>query len=960
LDTGFLQSGKFQEAFDGLEKWLTDMEEMITNQKSPSSDYKVAKAQLQEQKFLIKMLLDRRNSISALFKLGRDIAADGESKESETINIQLMILMSRFDHLTEGAAERMRALERAMVEAKKFQDKLMPLISWLEHSEKQILEMELVPTDEERIQQRISEHEHLHKDVLSKRINFSELTDVASMLMALVGEEEATALADKLQEIADRYSILVERSEVLSELLQHSKQGLRHLVLTYQELQVWMEGMEARLGKYRILAVHAERLLQQFENLSDLNEELGPRRVELDGTTEAGLELMRHISSDEALQLKDKLDSLRRRYHELSIRSSELLEQAKEMLSIVRQFHENHSHLMDWMQNAENTLQVAEPSEQDLIRLELELSEYRPMLERVNVLGPRLCQASPGEGAASIEALVTRDNRRFDAISEQIQRKVERLHLNKQRALELIGDVEELFEWFREADSQLRDAEPPSGEPEVVRIQLKEHRALNDDVSGQRIRARDILVAAKRLLRELSQYEDSATIRDRTEELRELSDTVGVLAAERLTALEQAVPLAEHLRDSHLGLVAWLEEAEQQVAALPMPALRSELITLQQDRNELLLQSITEHRPLIEKLNKTGEALISLCAEEESYRLQELLDGDNARYTALRAELRARQQALETALQESSQFSDKLEGMLRALTGSAEQVCAAEPISAHPSRLRDQLEENAALVDELAQRSEAFAAIQRAADDVINKAAGRSDFEVRDIKRKLDKLSSLWAEVHKATSNRAHSLDGTLIVAERFWSELSSVMLTLAELQDALAGQIPPAAQPTTIERQQVALHEIRQEIDQTKPDVEQVRQSGQELMCLCGEPDKPEVRKHIEDLDQAWDNVTALYVRREENLIDAMEKAMEFHGTLEDLHSFLEVAEKNFICMGTLGSDIEEIKKQIKELAKFKTEVDPHMVKIEALNRYAMFSFFFCLKNQIYKKFVFKKFSSN
>jgi hypothetical protein len=52
--------------------------------------------------------------------------------------------------------------------------------------------------------------------------------------------------------------------------------------------------------------------------------------------------------------------------------------------------------------------------------------------------------------------------------------------------------------------------------------------------------------------------------------------------------------------------------------------------------------------------------------------------------------------------------------------------------------------------------------------------------------------------------------------------------------------------------------------------------------MKMCGEPDKPEVKKHMEDLDSAWDNITALYARREENLIDAMEKAMEFHETMQ------------------------------------------------------------------------------
>lgn len=51
--------------------------------------------------------------------------------------------------------------------------------------------------------------------------------------------------------------------------------------------------------------------------------------------------------------------------------------------------------------------------------------------------------------------------------------------------------------------------------------------------------------------------------------------------------------------------------------------------------------------------------------------------------------------------------------------------------------------------------------------------------------------------------------------------------------------------------------------------------------MQLCGEPDKPEVKKHIEDLDSAWENVTSLYAKREQNLVDAMEKAMNFHDIL-------------------------------------------------------------------------------
>lgn len=881
LDVGLLQSGKFQEALDGLAKWLSDTEEMVANQKPPSADYKVVKAQLQEQKFLKKMLLDRQNSMSSLFTMGQEVAAGADPSEKKAIERQLKELMVRFDKLTDGAQRRMLDLEQAMRVAKDFQDKLMPIVEWLDKTEKKIKDMELVPTDEEKIQQRIKEHDVLHNEILRKKPTLMELTEIGDTLMSLVGEDEAGTVADKLSETADRYSALCDHSDVVGQLLQQSRAGLRHVVLTYQELQAWMEAMEKRLNSHRALGVHTEKLLQQMDDLANLTEEISNRHTQVDSTVEAGLELMKHISNDEAIQLKDKLDSLQRRYNDLTSRGAELLKNAQEALPLVQQFHNSHHRLVDWMMGAETQLQ-REPRQDEIERLEADIQEFRPVLESINLVGPQLCQLSPGEGAATIEGLVTRDNRRFDAIVEQIQRKAERFNLSKQRSLEVTADMDELLDWFRDVENTLREVEPPSSDPDAIRAQLKEHRTLQDDITSQKSRGRDVISTAKKVLREASQHDDTSTIREKLEDLREVMDVVSSLSSDRLGILEQALPLAEHFVETHTGLASWLDDIESQVQSLALPALRPDHIAQQQDKNEMFSQWISDQKPLIDKLNKTGEALIRLVNDEDGAKVQDILDADNARYAALRAHLRQRQQALEQALQESSRFSDKLEGMLRALQSTAEQIKGAEPVSAHPPKIRDQLEENNALVEDLESRGEAFEAVKRAADDVINKAGNRADPAVKDIKRKLDKLNALWGDVQKATSDRGRTLDEALAIAEKFWSELQTVMASLRDLSNSLNSQEPPAAQKEAIKVQQEILQEIKQEIDQTKPEVDQVRQTGHTLMKICGEPDKPEVKKHIEDLDNAWDNITALYARREENLIDAMEKAMEFHYTLQ------------------------------------------------------------------------------
>jgi len=86
--------------------------------------------------------------------------------------------------------------------------------------------------------------------------------------MSLVGEDEASALADRLQEACDRYAALATDSERAGALLQESKAGLRHLVLSYQELQAWMDEMEHKLNRYKIMAVHVDKLLEQMNDLA--------------------------------------------------------------------------------------------------------------------------------------------------------------------------------------------------------------------------------------------------------------------------------------------------------------------------------------------------------------------------------------------------------------------------------------------------------------------------------------------------------------------------------------------------------------------------------------------------------------------------------------------------------------------------------------------------------------------
>merc|ERR1712223_2113290 len=152
----------------------------------------------------------------------------------------------------------------------------------------------------------------------------------------------------------------------------------------------------------------------------------------------------------------------------------------------------------------------------------------------------------------------------------------------------------------------------------------------------------------------------------------------------------------------------------------------------------------------------------------------------------------------------------------------------------------------------------------------------------------------------------------------------------------SINNQEPPAIEPKAIEKQKDELKNIKRGMDKVKPSVDKCKETGKKLLSVVGDAEKPELRRHIDDLDNAWGNITGLYAKREKSLIDAMERAMEFHDMLQSILDFLKSSERKFDNFGPIASDIDAVKKQISQLKDFKDEVDPWMIKVEALNRRA------------------------
>ena len=77
------------------------------------------------------------------------------------------------------------------------------------------------------------------------------------------------------------------------------------------------------------------------------------------------------------------------------------------------------------------------------------------------------------------------------------------------------------------------------------------------------------------------------------------------------------------------------------------------------------------------------------------------------------------------------QFTDKLENIIETMDNTAAAVKGAEPISAHPDKLKDQLAENEAIMEDLDKKLAALQTVKATAEEIMAQAGGLENEEAR-------------------------------------------------------------------------------------------------------------------------------------------------------------------------------------------------------------------------------------
>nr|XP_055119423.1 dystonin isoform X20 [Symphalangus syndactylus] len=945
LQEALLHCGRFQDALESLLSWMVDTEELVANQKPPSAEFKVVKAQIQEQKLLQRLLDDRKSTVEVIKREGEKIATTAEPADKVKILKQLSLLDSRWEALLNKAETRNRQLEGISVVAQQFHETLEPLNEWLTTIEKRLVNCEPIGTQASKLEEQIAQHKALEDDIINHNKHLHQAVSIGQSLKVLSSREDKDMVQSKLDFSQVWYIEIQEKSHSRSELLQQALCNAKIFGEDEVELMNWLNEVHDKLSKLSVQDYSTEGLWKQQSELRVLQEDISLRKQNVDQALLNGLELLKQTTGDEVLIIQDKLEAIKARYKDITKLSTDVAKTLEQALQLARQLHSTHEELCTWLDKVEvellsyetQVLKGEEASQAQMRQKELkkEAKNNKALLDSLNEVSSALLELVPWRAREGLEKMVAEDNERYRLVSDTITQKVEEIDAAILRSQQFDQAADAELSWITETEKKLMSLGDIRLEQDQTSAQLQVQKTFTMEILRHKDIIDELVKSGHKIMTACSE-EEKQSMKKKLDKVLKNYDTICQINSERYLQLERAQSLVNQFWETYEELWPWLTETQSIISQLPAPALEYETLRQQQEEHRQLRELIAEHKPHIDKMNKTGPQLLEL-SPGEGFSIQEKYVAADTLYSQIKEDVKKRAVALDEAISQSTQFHDKIDQILESLERIVERLRQPPSISAEVEKIKEQISENKNVSVDMEKLQPLYETLKQRGEEMIARSGGTDkDISAKAVQDKLDQMVFIWENIHTLVEEREAKLLDVMELAEKFWCDHMSLVVTIKDTQDFIRDLEDPGIDPSVVKQQQEAAEAIREEIDGLQEELDIVINLGSELIAACGEPDKPIVKKSIDELNSAWDSLNKAWRDRIDKLEEAMQAAVQYQDGLQAVFDWVDIAGGKLASMSPIGTDLETVKQQIEELKQFKSEAYQQQIEMERLNHQA------------------------
>uniref|UniRef100_A0A8C8RXR8 Dystonin n=1 Tax=Pelusios castaneus TaxID=367368 RepID=A0A8C8RXR8_9SAUR len=648
---------------------------------------------------------------------------------------------------------------------------------------------------------------------------------------------------------------------------------------------------------------------------------------------------------DEVVIIQDKLEGIKARYKDITKLSSDVSKTLEQALQLAGQLQSTHEELCVWLDKVEVELLSYDaqiPKGEELSQtqerqkeLKKEAKNNKGLLDTLNEVSSALLELVPWRAREGLDKMVTEDNERYRLVSNTLNQKVEEIDAAILRSQQFDQAADAELAWIAETEEKLMSLGDIRLEQDQTATQLQVQKAFTMEILRHKDAIDELVESGDEIMNTCTE-EEKQSMKKKLESLLQKYEMVCQMNAERNLQLERAQSLVNQFWETYEELWPWLTKTEMVISQLPAPALEYELLKQQQEEHRQLRELIAEHKPHIDKMNKTGPQLLEL-SPGEGFCIQEKYVAADTLYSQIKEDVKKRALALDEAISQSTQFHDKIDPTLESLERIVERLRQPPSISAEVEKIKEQISENKNVSVDLEKLQPVYETLKQRGEEMIARSEGADkDVSAKAVQDKLKQMVFIWEEIQVLTEEREAKLLDVMELAEKFWCDHMALVITIKDTQDFIRELEGPGVDPSVVKQQQEGAEAIREEVDGLQEELDIVVNLGSELIAACGEPDKPIVNKSIDELNSAWDTLNKAWKERVDKLDEAMQAAVQYQDGLQAIFDWVDIAGSKLASMSPVGTDLETVKQQTEELKQFKTEAYQQQIEMERLNHQA------------------------
>lgn len=691
----------------------------------------------------------------------------------------------------------------------------------------------------------------------------------------------------------------------------------------------WMNRLKEDLSKCDDVTGQTENLIQRYETIKHLQQELSSHQRHISALQDQSSELQGKYPSSETASLARDSTAVTKKFESLTQRADRI--QNSLLGQLEQQCSEAQQQQLRWFSTAKDRVSWCADAAGDLHNLEAKLATIKEVEDSFKD-GEQMRQKAinhldaikgvlPTSKRGELEANQKKMENDWQNLVKSMKQTKNKLETSVEQWQKYDHCVDSLSRWLKDSEAKMKSE--ASLKPDIAskKEQLKHLKVLDQTIQSHRAELDDLRAAAQQISQVTG---DSRTI-SQVGLLANRYQTLTSAVKEMIGKCDQNCREHNEYLDKHKAALEWLDKAGKSL---------EKCSSLVGDENSLdaklnLVKDLVSHREegsyYFNAAIEAGERMYPNTSVEGREGIRHELRTLRERWDSFSNDLSDTERDLDGRKMQWMSFDESFD-QLNKWVADMEAQCDVE------HELKATLHEKKTMLQNYKARRQVVLSYQPMIDGISDKGATLSSAQVQNM---LKQLNSKYNNLVKLTENCLSQAEGDVSEHQQYQDAYQQSCQWMNTARERAAVCADLSGDRETLHIRLGRLQELVESLPDGELKIKNVHQQGEKIMPRTSAQGQAVIRRELDSLSSEWDMLKASINDSQQGLAQTAKAVEVYNGSCEVLQRWLKMMEEQFKNC-ELKSSLQEKEIQLELLQSLQQEINSRQSQFSELQNVA------------------------